>query len=66
MTDRGRNRPRARPFFLPKETVMTDNKKKGDFDQWQREDKGGDKKQRDDRNEASRTGSQNSGGGGRD
>jgi hypothetical protein len=44
---------------------MTDNKKKGDFDQWQREDKGGDKK-RDDRNEKSRTGSQNSGGGGRD
>ena len=23
---------------------MTDDKKKGDFDQWQREDKGGDKK----------------------
>jgi hypothetical protein len=45
---------------------MTDNKKKGDFDQWQREDKGGDKKQRDDRNEASRTGNQNSGSGGRD
>lgn len=45
---------------------MTDNKKKGDFDQWQNEGKGGDEKQRDDRNEASRTGSQNSGGGGRD
>ncbi|MDQ4086665.1 MAG: hypothetical protein M3177_01405 [Pseudomonadota bacterium] len=45
---------------------MTDNKKKGDFDQWQKEDKGGDKKQRDDRNTDSRTGSQNSGGGGRD
>lgn len=46
---------------------MTDNKKKGDFDQWQKEDKGGDKKQRDDRNENSRTGhKQNSGGGGRD
>jgi hypothetical protein len=45
---------------------MTDDKKKGDFDQWQRDDKGGDKKQRDDRNEASRTGNQNSGSGGRD
>ena len=45
---------------------MADDKKKGDFDQWQREDKGGDKKQRDDRNENSRTGNQNSGGGGRD
>ncbi len=44
---------------------MTDQKKKGDFDQWQREDKGGDKKQREDRNENSRTGNQNSGGGGR-
>ncbi len=44
---------------------MTDNKKKGDFDQWQKEDKGGDKKQRDDGNEASRTGGQNSGSGGR-
>jgi len=36
---------------------MTDDKKKGDFDQWQREDKGG---------SDSRTGDkQNSGGGGR-
>jgi hypothetical protein len=48
----------------PKEAKMTDHKKKGDFDQWQREDKGGDKKQRDNRNEDSRTGSQNSGHGG--
>jgi hypothetical protein len=45
--------------------MMSDDKKKGDFDQWQREDKGGDKKQRDHRNEDSRTGgSQNSGHGG--
>jgi hypothetical protein len=44
--------------------VMTD-KKKGDFDQWQRKDEGGDKKQRADRNENSRTGNQNSGSGGR-
>ena len=43
---------------------MTDDKKKGDLDQWQREDKGGDKKQRDNRNEDSRTGNQNSGHGG--
>jgi hypothetical protein len=43
---------------------MTD-KKKGDFDQWQRKDEGGDKKQRADRNENSRTGNQNSGSGGR-
>ena len=42
---------------------MTDQKKKGDFDQWQREDKGGDKKQREHRNENSRTGNQNSGSG---
>jgi hypothetical protein len=47
-----------------KEPAMTDHKKKGDFDQWQHEDKGGDKKQRDNRNENSRTGSQNSGHGG--
>jgi hypothetical protein len=46
---------------------MSDDKKKGDFDQWQREDEGGDEKQRADRNEDSRTGhKQNSGGGGRD
>jgi hypothetical protein len=44
---------------------MTDDKKKGDFDQWQRKDEGGDKKQRADRNEDSRTGNQNSGSGGR-
>ncbi len=48
---------------------MTDNKKKGDFDQWQREDVGGDKKQ-DNKNTSasrndsdSRTGNQNSGSG---
>jgi hypothetical protein len=51
--------------FLPRRrSMMTDNKKKGDFDQWQNEDKGGDKKQRDNRNEDSRTGGQNSGHGG--
>ena len=44
---------------------MSDDKKKGDFDQWEREDKGGDQKRRDDRNEDSRTGNQNSGSGGR-
>jgi hypothetical protein len=62
------NRVARRPFTgtNPKEQPMTDNKKKGDFDQWQKEDKGGDKKQRDDRNTDSRTGGQNSGGGGRD
>jgi hypothetical protein len=35
---------------------MTDDKKKGDLDQWQREDKGGEKKQRDNGNEDNRTG----------
>ncbi len=46
---------------------MTDHKKKGDFDQWQKEDKGGDKKAHDKGESNSRTGSkQNSGGGGRD
>jgi hypothetical protein len=44
---------------------MTDDKKKGDFDQWQRKDEGGDKKQ-DNRSESSRTGDkQNQGHGGR-
>ncbi len=43
---------------------MSTDKKKGDFDQWQNEDKGGDKKQHDNRNEDSRTGNQNSGHGG--
>jgi hypothetical protein len=45
---------------------MTDNKKKGDFNKNGKDDVGGDKKQRADRNEDSRTGGQNSGGGGRD
>ena len=45
---------------------MTDNKKKGDFNKGGKDDVGGDKKQRSNRNENSRTGSQNSGGGGRD
>jgi hypothetical protein len=45
---------------------MTDNKKKGDFNKGGEDDVGGDKKQRADRNEDSRTGNQNSGGGGRD
>ena len=40
---------------------MTDNKKKGDFNKGGKDDVGGDKKQRADRNENSRTGSQNSG-----
>jgi hypothetical protein len=44
---------------------MSDEKKKGDFDQWQRQDRGGDEKQREDRNDNSRTGNQNSGSGGR-
>ena len=40
---------------------MTDNKKKGDFNKGGKDDVGGDKKQRADRNEGSRTGGQNSG-----
>jgi hypothetical protein len=44
--------------------TMSDHKKKGDFDQWQKESVGGDKKQRENRNEDSRTGGQNSGHGG--
>ncbi len=43
---------------------MTDHKKKGDFDQWQREDKGGDKKQHEKGDSDSRTDNQNAGGGG--
>jgi hypothetical protein len=45
---------------------MTDNKKKGDFNKGGKDDVGGDKKQRENRNEDSRTGNQNSGSGGRD
>ena len=45
---------------------MTDNKKKGDFNKGGKDDIGGDKKQRENRNEDSRTGGQNSGTGGRD
>jgi hypothetical protein len=40
---------------------MTDDKKKGDFNKGGKDDIGGDKKQRSDRNEDSRTGGQNSG-----
>ena len=45
---------------------MTDDKKKGDFNKNGKDDVGGNKKQRENRNEDSRTGSQNSGHGGRD
>ncbi|HEX8653811.1 MAG TPA: stress-induced acidophilic repeat motif-containing protein [Allosphingosinicella sp.] len=44
---------------------MTDDKKKGDFNKGGKDDVGGNQKQREDRNEASRTGGQNSGSGGR-
>ena len=45
---------------------MTDDKKKGDFDQWQREDVGGDKKAHAKGESDSRTGhKQNAGHGGR-
>ena len=44
---------------------MTDDKKKGDFDQWQRKDVGGDKKQDNSDNTDSRTNDQNAGHGGR-
>ncbi len=43
---------------------MAGDKKKGDFDKWQKDDIGGDKKQRENRNQDSRTGNQNSGHGG--
>jgi hypothetical protein len=46
--------------------AMTDHKKKGDFDQWQREDTGGNKKAHAKGESKSRTGhKQNSGHGGR-
>ena len=45
---------------------MTDDKKKGDFNKNGKDDVGGNQKQRDNRNEDSRTGGQNSGHGGRD
>ncbi|HEX8624326.1 MAG TPA: hypothetical protein VF782_04525 [Allosphingosinicella sp.] len=40
---------------------MTDDKKKGDFNKGGKDEIGGDKKQRENRNEDSRTGNQNSG-----
>jgi hypothetical protein len=40
---------------------MTDDKKKGDFNKGGKDDVGGNKKQRENRNEDSRTGGQNSG-----
>jgi hypothetical protein len=44
---------------------MTDHKKKGDFDQWQKEDKGGNQKAHDKGESDSRTGhKQNNGHGG--
>lgn len=44
---------------------MTDDKKKGDFAKGGKDDVGGDKKQRANRNTDSRTGNQNAGTGGR-
>ena len=43
---------------------MTDHKKKGDFDQWQKKDQGGNEKQQNQGNTPSRTGNQNAGHGG--
>jgi hypothetical protein len=43
---------------------MTDNKKKGDFDQWQKEDKGGNKKSHEKGDTNSRSTNQNAGHGG--
>jgi hypothetical protein len=43
---------------------MTDQKKKGDFDQWQREDKGGNKKSGEKGDTNSRSTHQNAGHGG--
>ena len=45
---------------------MTDDKKKGDFDQWQRKDKGGDKKAHEHAENSRTSDKQNTGGGGRD
>jgi hypothetical protein len=45
---------------------MTDDKKKGDFDQWQREDKGGDKKAQEHAGNSRTSSKQNTGTGGRD
>ncbi len=43
---------------------MADHKKKGDFDQWQQEDKGGNKKSGEKDESNSRTKNQNAGHGG--
>ena len=43
---------------------MADHKKKGDFDQWQNEDKGGNQKSHDKGESNSRTPNQNAGHGG--
>ncbi|MFL6736915.1 MAG: hypothetical protein ACJ8F4_07640 [Sphingomonas sp.] len=44
---------------------MTDHKKKGDFDQWQRHDKGGNKKSQGHAHNSRTSDKQNSGHGGR-
>jgi hypothetical protein len=51
---------------VSKETTMSRPQEEGRLQQDGKDDVGGDKKQRADRNEDSRTGGQNSGGGGRD
>ena len=45
---------------------MTMEKKKGDFDQWQRADKGGNKKSREHAQNSRTSDKQNAGSGGRD
>jgi len=48
-----------------KQARMTDHKKKGDFDQWQRGDKGGNKKSREHARNSRTSDKQNTGYGGR-
>jgi hypothetical protein len=55
----------ARELAPAKERMMTDHKKKGDFDQARKGDVGGNKKQDNSDNTPSRTGNQNAGHGGR-
>jgi hypothetical protein len=61
------NRFAACPFSLHdsmSQHDMTDHKKKGDFDQWQREDKGGNQKSGEKGDTDSRSTHQNAGHGG--
>src|SRR5215213_4155999 len=62
----GLNSRLARTFTRGRSTPMTDEKKKGDFDQWQRDDKGGNEKAHEHAENSRTSHKQTTGSGGRD